>query len=186
MTNNESAVSATRADAKCVAGEITGSDLFYALSYISENAVSNAWKDLESQTKKYRDRYVLSRILIILIVAIYVITAATFAYPHICYLLSDNKYKNDIDVYEAYAKLDFHGLRTEAVVKEDSHLGIGKLYEGDYIPLYGYSSVPFDDKKDCEKDMLVFQLKQLFCIFEIFLPHTFIFIKLYCRSIIIF
>ncbi|MBO7245656.1 MAG: hypothetical protein J6V56_02710 [Clostridia bacterium] len=155
MTNNESAVSATRADAKCVAGEITGSDLFYALSYISENAVSNAWKDLESQTKKYRDRYVLSRILIILIVAIYVITAATFAYPHICYLLSDNKYKNDIDVYEAYAKLDFHGLRTEAVVKEDSHLGIGKLYEGDYIPLYGYSSVSFDDKKDFEKDMLL-------------------------------
>lgn len=154
MTNNESAVSATRADTKCVAGEITGSDLFYALSYISENAVSNAWKDLDSQTKKYRDRYILSRILIILIVAIYVITAATFAYPHIRYLFSDNKYKNDIDVYEAYARLDFYGDRTQAIVKEDSHLGIGKLYEGDYIPLYGYSSASFEDAKDFEKDML--------------------------------
>lgn len=154
MMNNESAVSASRADTKCVAGEVTGSDLFCALSYISENTVASAWNDMESQTKKYRDRYILSRILIILIIVIYVITAATFAYPHICYLFSDNKYKNDIDVYEAYAKLDFYGLRTEAIVKEDSHLGIGKLYDGEYIPLYGYSSVPFEDKNDFEKDML--------------------------------
>lgn len=156
MIRSDSAVSALRADTKCVAGEVTGKDLFCALSYISEDAVTDAWETLESRSKKYRNRQILFRVFIILIALACVFAAASIAYPHIRYMFSKNKYQGDIGARVAVSVLDESSLslRTQAIVRDEAHLNIGELYDGDYIPLYGYSSVSSPSVKDYKNKML--------------------------------